>query len=507
MKYTGDYSHTENYSSALENKVKVEKQLLTEIENGRIKIVTSKPKIINAIGAIIKKDSNKEKTRIIMDCSAPANNSFNDLATDTSVGYDDVRVVRENIKHGDFMCKVDASNAFRVINVAPEEQDLLGLKWTFSGNSEPTYMVDCCMSFGVAKGPQTYQKISKAATRIMKKAGYNRVYAYLDDWIILESTFSKCLEAQSYLVTLLRRLGISINYSKIEGPTRKITFLGVEIDTNSYTLSIPQEKLDSLKLKLINVRGHKSVSKKTLEALTGLLCWIAQVTPWGNQYLRYIYDRCNKMSKRHHKTRITKEIKEELDWWMEAANKFICVVPIKSQRSSFVSVASDATLESLGAVVYDSIKSLWFYSDYKSWPLDVQDLPITYKEVLAVFPVFLTHAPSWRGKLIHLHMDNKPGVSILNKGTCKNLVVMRYLKIIGILCKQFDIIFKAFFYSGKDNFISDALSRIHLPGGVPRWKNVLLSLRGATGDLPAGDKDPCWLDNVIHGFGGHRICL
>ena len=99
------------------------------------------------------------------------------------------------------MCKVDASNAFRVINVAPEEQNLLGLKWTFSGNSEPTYMVDCCMSFGVAKGPQTYQKISKAVTRIMKKAGYNRVYAYLDDWIILESTFSKCLEAQSYLVT------------------------------------------------------------------------------------------------------------------------------------------------------------------------------------------------------------------------------------------------------------------------------------------------------------------
>ena len=106
-----------------------------------------------------------------MDCSAPANNSFNDLATDTSVGYNDVRVVRENIKQGDFMCKVDASNAFRVINVAPEEQNLLGLKWTFSGNSEPTYMVDCCMSFGVAKGPQTYQKISKAVTRIMKKAG------------------------------------------------------------------------------------------------------------------------------------------------------------------------------------------------------------------------------------------------------------------------------------------------------------------------------------------------
>ena len=51
---------TDNYYSATSATAnKVEKQIITELENGHYKIVDQKPIIVSALGAIPKKDSNK----------------------------------------------------------------------------------------------------------------------------------------------------------------------------------------------------------------------------------------------------------------------------------------------------------------------------------------------------------------------------------------------------------------------------------------------------------------
>ena len=56
----------------------VEAQIREEIDNGRYIITKEKPKIISALGAIVK-DSGK--VRLIHDCSRPQGNALNDLAT------------------------------------------------------------------------------------------------------------------------------------------------------------------------------------------------------------------------------------------------------------------------------------------------------------------------------------------------------------------------------------------------------------------------------------------
>ena len=43
-----------------------------------------------------------------------------------------------------------------------------------------------------------------------------------------------------------RELGVPLAEDKCEGPTTKLTFLGIEIDTISGALRLPQEKLERL---------------------------------------------------------------------------------------------------------------------------------------------------------------------------------------------------------------------------------------------------------------------
>ena len=497
---------TNNYKSALDNREKVEKQLLHEIENGRIFKVKEKPMIVNALGAIIKQEFRKVKTRLIVDCSFPPGESFNDLTTECSVSYDDIRVAREVVQRNDFMCKVDASEAFRAVNVAPEEWTLLGLQWTFTGEESPTYLVDSRMSFGTRRGPLTYQKLSKAITRIMNKAGFNRVLGYLDDWLILEQNYEDCLKAQNYLITLLRCLGLAVNFSKVEGPSRVINFLGAQIDTNSFTLSVPQSRIDYLNHRLNASLKKKVITKRELESVLGLMCWFAQFIPTANQYTRKLYKRLNCLKAKHHLCRVSSDVRADLLWWITCAKNLNSTSQIRSERTSFVTVATDATPESAGGIIYDGIMSSWIFTDYKSWGSKVNDLPIVYKEVLAVLPVFLIYAPWWRGKQVNLHLDNKPGVHILNKGVCKNDLVMSYLKLLGAICVLFDIKYTAYFYCGQSNYLADSCSRIKHPGGLQRWERTLAELRGGTSRM-ASKLDPGPLDNRLEYLGGHRIPL
>ena len=43
-------------------------------------------------------------------------------------------------------------------------------------------------------------------------------------------------------------LGVPLAPEKIEGPTTRITYLGMQTDSAAFTISLPEDKLTSLKL-------------------------------------------------------------------------------------------------------------------------------------------------------------------------------------------------------------------------------------------------------------------
>ena len=66
------------------------------------------------------------------------------------------------------MAKLDLSSAFRYVKIHSGNHEATGLKWTFSGDSEPTYLIDSRLPFGASRSPQIFNDVTQAVCRIMR---------------------------------------------------------------------------------------------------------------------------------------------------------------------------------------------------------------------------------------------------------------------------------------------------------------------------------------------------
>lgn len=115
----------------------VDKQILTELENGRYRIINKKSNIISAFGAISKKNS--ENVQLIHDASGrPAGHALNDFATTHHFKYQSVQDAVDLITPGCYFVKLDLANAYWCGKIHPSNYKATGLKWRFKGNSHDT---------------------------------------------------------------------------------------------------------------------------------------------------------------------------------------------------------------------------------------------------------------------------------------------------------------------------------------------------------------------------------
>jgi hypothetical protein len=157
-----------NYLSAsVTNKVKSEGNIKVEIQKGRYIVVPNKPLVVSSIGAVPKPNLD---VRLIHDLSRP-HGGVNAFSLDNSVSYSSISDATKLIKDGSFLAKMDLSSAYRSVPISPESFNLTGLQWTFTGDSEPTYMYDCRLPFGASKSCKIFTAVSDAVTRFFAKRG------------------------------------------------------------------------------------------------------------------------------------------------------------------------------------------------------------------------------------------------------------------------------------------------------------------------------------------------
>ena len=214
-----EFVEMDNYRSATDQSVRaqVESKILTEIENGRYRIVSDKSHILSALRAIPKKNSCK--MRLIHDASRPFGYALNDYASINHFKYQSLQDAVDLVKPGCFFAKVDLANAYRSVKIHPSNFKATGLKWRFKGENTFTYLIDERLPFGSARSPEIFNHITQAVREIMVRKGYKTIVCYLDDFLIVAQSYDECLGALNELSRLLRKLGFHINYSKIEGPT------------------------------------------------------------------------------------------------------------------------------------------------------------------------------------------------------------------------------------------------------------------------------------------------
>ena len=462
-----DYVQMSNYKSATcsDNFGPVESQIIEEISEGRYMVTDEPPRLVSALGAIPK---SSKGVRLIHDCSRPRGCAVNDFAPlGAKVRFQSLDDAVELLQPGGYSAKVDLKSAYRSVKIHASNFPFTGLSWVFSGHDDPTFMYDTRLPFGSSLAPKIFHRLTQAVKRMMAQRGY-RIVAYLDDFYIHAPTFDECNEALHTLVELLRSLGFAINWNKLDGPATRITFLGVVIDSLSFTLELPSHKLTEFQVLLQQFASRKRASLKQLQQLAGRLNWACQVVRGGRCYLRRILDLMRPLKHAHHKVQLSRAFFADIHWWIQFMSIFNgrCLA---LRNAPMHDVYLDASNSGAGYVFATD----WGYTNWSKDMPSVGSFHINDREILAAVLAAHRWAPLWVNSRVLFHTDNITARAALRKGSARSPAIMPYLRELFWLSALFNFHIDACFIPGVLNDTPDCISRLNQSGFVPSLLNLM----------------------------------
>jgi hypothetical protein len=81
----------------------------------------------------------------------------------------------------------------------------------------------------------------------LHSAGLKHLIHYLDDFLFIGApSTDEGKEALALALWILEYLGVPVAAHKTEGPATVVTFLGILVDTRTFELRLPQDKIHHL---------------------------------------------------------------------------------------------------------------------------------------------------------------------------------------------------------------------------------------------------------------------
>ena len=187
-------------------------------------------------------------------------------------------------------------------------------KWAMEMSAHPDKKF-VAFPFGLRSAPKIFSAIADAIQWILRHHGIPNLLHYLDDFIFVSKN---PLEAETYKCTLVQiwsDLGVLLELSKLEGPSTCLTFLGIEIDTIMMQARLFSEKLSRLKQELRSSIIKKTMLKRDLQRLTGLLQFASRVVKPGRPFLRRLYALQDIGHHPTHNVRLNVAARADIVWW------------------------------------------------------------------------------------------------------------------------------------------------------------------------------------------------
>lgn len=464
-------SFYDNYVSARgDMNAKVSECMVKEVKLGNYVECSKCPQIVSGLGAVPKAGTNK--IRLIHDMRR---SGLNAMVSDTSVHYTTVDDATKSMKNNAFLCKVDLSSAYRSVPIHPSGYRYTGLSWRFTENDRKRYFFDTKLSFGAAKSCQIFTRLTSSVCRMMARRGYT-VFSYLDDFLIVSENKRDCWLALNELINLLTQLGFTINWDKVTPPTQQLIYLGVYIDTVSRKLSLPVNKVSELLDLVLSWQRKKRASKKDIQRICGKLNWACRVIRGGRHFLRNIINLIKRLKNDKHRIWINREARSDLIWWstglqiFNGETSFINDIPPPT-----VLMNTDACQNGCAGICMND----WFYVNFRIDCPDLQNKHISDKEMFAALLSVRKWGKQWTHKHVSIKCDNMATVIAINKGTSTSPFFMSCIQEMFWHSVKYDFRISAVHVPGKNNFSSDAISRLCSPKHFVYASNILLKNVGA----------------------------
>ncbi len=449
-----------NMLSAEQNPEVVDKYLAREREAGRV--IGPLPANLTGVHVsrfgVIPKPHQPGRWRLIVDLSHPKGTgmSVNDgidpaLCSLAYTSTDDAARRILDLGKGAMLAKLDIASAYRIVPVHPDDRPLLGMAW------RQQRFVDTALPFGLRSAPKIFTAVADGLMWIMYEEGVTSTLHYLDDFLFLGSPKGgECESSLRRAVEVCQRLGVPLATEKVEGPNRGLTFLGIFLDTMKMELRLPEDKLHRLSQLIKTWQGRRSCKKRKLLSLIGHLQDACRVVRPGRSFLRRMITLSTVARKLHHRIRLNRGFRSDLEWWAmflrdwNGVSMMTSVARTPPQRT----LTSDAS-GNWGCGAF-SCTGGWFQCQ---WPSSWAGIHITVKELVPIVLACALWAHQWKGKTVLCRCDNAAVVAIINSGRSKHDLVMHLMRSLFFFTARGNVTLQAVHLPGRHNQAADAISR------------------------------------------------
>ena len=263
------------------------------------------------------------------------------------------------------------------------------------------------LPFGLSTAPWAFSRVIKPIKAHLRRQGMI-IFSFLDDFLILAASQQLTRFHTTLTRKLLEDLGFKINLDKSSfTPLQRLEFLGVVLDLENLTLSLPEEKIQKILHWVEEGRERVSFSRRDLESLVGFLNFTAGYLPLGRLYLIPIIVWMNfhtAVESRDLLVPLDKELRSALLPWT-FKDSLREPVPMHLEIPS-VDIMTDASGYGWGGVLIP-------YQVRGTWCPSVSNLSMNWKELRAIFLTLDYFSDLLQGKTVRVLSDNTTALACL----------------------------------------------------------------------------------------------
>ena len=315
------------------------------------------------------------------------------------------------------------------------------------------------LPFGLRSSSKLFQDTADCLKHICVKNGASTsTISYLDDSLTIANTFHECEKSLGIIVRTSESCGFNVQYKKLAGPSKKLEFLGICIDTVRKELSISEARLNDILQELEKWLSKSHATKRQILSIIGKLQFCAKVVRSGVMFIRRLIQCSKKLKNLHNVAKLSYETKKDLKWWFHCIRSHNGMTWFKKEfdPSSATLLFTDASDLGAGMVV-DCKWAIFPFSGKNGW---MTKKSIQWRELFAVLLAMSTFSHYLAGKEVLMNIDNQAMQVAVANGKSKEPELMAMIRVIYFYTSVHHINYQTVYISSANNSAADACSRL-----------------------------------------------
>jgi hypothetical protein len=223
------------------------------------------------------------------------------------------------------------------------------------------------MPFGLSIAPRICTELLTVVGFRLRVEGLRRLLIYLDDFLFISQCAASSRQSLEASQRVLTEFGLVVNPAKTEGPSQRLAFLGIVLDSQAQSLSLTPARVGELSILLATTLESLTIRLSDLASLAGKLQFATSVLPGFRPFTRSLYALLAKreasirarqtpglsprgwhFSLRNSSVRVDDSLRDDIRFWLFHLKEWNGSQRWRSPRDQQYTFASDASLHGFG---------------------------------------------------------------------------------------------------------------------------------------------------------------